>query len=280
VREHDGITFQVYRAGDSRWCFGRRGASVCVLASDAESETVIQLAICQGREGVKRLLVDATLIVAVVGGGAGAFAAFSRYARSTNEIRLREREIAGSRVPVRPQRGAGAMHETERVLVVGGTGGTGLLIAHLLLQSGYRVRVLARNPIQAARRLGSAVEVVPGDVTQPHNAVECCAGHYSPLLHRRGGHRLCARATHRRHRVPRRLERARRRSAGGISGRFLYMTAIGVITPSLSAALLNLFKGQHAAMAQAGRGRYPRQRCRLHDHSSGVLLNSPVEASH
>ncbi len=60
------------------------------------------------------------------------------------------------------------MHETERVLVVGGTGGTGLLIAHLLLQSGYRVRVLARNPIQAARRLGSAVEVVPGDVTQPH----------------------------------------------------------------------------------------------------------------
>jgi len=29
----------------------------------------------------------------------------------------------------------------------------------------------------------------------------------------------------------------------GFRGRFLYMTAIGVITPSLSAALLNLFKG-------------------------------------
>jgi anti-sigma factor RsiW len=44
VREHDGITFQVYRTGGLTLVFWQEGAVVCVLASDAESEEVIQLA--------------------------------------------------------------------------------------------------------------------------------------------------------------------------------------------------------------------------------------------
>jgi anti-sigma factor RsiW len=44
VREHDGITFQVYRAGRLTLVFWQEGAVVCVLASDAEFEAVIQLA--------------------------------------------------------------------------------------------------------------------------------------------------------------------------------------------------------------------------------------------
>src|SRR2546427_8170509 len=44
VREHNGITFQVYRAGRLTVVFWQEGAVVCVLASDAEAETVIQLA--------------------------------------------------------------------------------------------------------------------------------------------------------------------------------------------------------------------------------------------
>src|SRR5713101_9815997 len=44
AREHNGITFQVYRAGRLTLVFWQEGAVVCVLASDAESETVIQLA--------------------------------------------------------------------------------------------------------------------------------------------------------------------------------------------------------------------------------------------
>ena len=44
VREHNGITFQVYRAGSLTLVFWQEGAVVCVLASDAESEAVIQLA--------------------------------------------------------------------------------------------------------------------------------------------------------------------------------------------------------------------------------------------
>ncbi|MGH7613971.1 MAG: anti-sigma factor family protein [Gemmatimonadales bacterium] len=44
VREHNGITFQVYRARGLTLVFWQEGAVVCVLASDAESEAVIQLA--------------------------------------------------------------------------------------------------------------------------------------------------------------------------------------------------------------------------------------------
>jgi len=44
VRDHNGITFQVYRVGKLTIVFWEEGAVVCVLASDAESEAVIQLA--------------------------------------------------------------------------------------------------------------------------------------------------------------------------------------------------------------------------------------------
>jgi anti-sigma factor RsiW len=44
VREHNGVTFQVYRAGALTLVFWQEGGVVCVLASDAESEAVIQLA--------------------------------------------------------------------------------------------------------------------------------------------------------------------------------------------------------------------------------------------
>src|SRR2546428_12552415 len=60
-----------------------------------------------------------------------------------------------------------AMQKTERALVVGGTRGTGILIANLLLAGGYNVRELARRPPQATGRLEYSVDVVPGDVTKP-----------------------------------------------------------------------------------------------------------------
>ena len=44
VREHNGVTFHVYRAGALTLVFWQEGGVVCVLASDAESEAVIQLA--------------------------------------------------------------------------------------------------------------------------------------------------------------------------------------------------------------------------------------------
>jgi anti-sigma factor RsiW len=44
VREHNGIAFQVYRVGALTLVFWQEGTVVCVLASDADAEAVIQLA--------------------------------------------------------------------------------------------------------------------------------------------------------------------------------------------------------------------------------------------
>ena len=52
------------------------------------------------------------------------------------------------------------------ILLVGGTRGTGLLIAKLLQDQGHQVRALARNPAAAAARLGSWLEVIAGDITK------------------------------------------------------------------------------------------------------------------
>ena len=52
------------------------------------------------------------------------------------------------------------------ILLIGGTRGTGLLIAKLLQDRGHGVRALARNPAAAAARLGSWLEVIAGDITK------------------------------------------------------------------------------------------------------------------
>lgn len=44
LREHDGITFHVHRVGRLTLVFWQEGTVVCVLASDADAEAVIQLA--------------------------------------------------------------------------------------------------------------------------------------------------------------------------------------------------------------------------------------------
>jgi uncharacterized protein len=56
-----------------------------------------------------------------------------------------------------------SMGEDKPVLVIGGTRGTGLLIAEALIRQGAAVRVLARDPAYAARRLDRATEIVPGN---------------------------------------------------------------------------------------------------------------------
>jgi len=247
VREHDGITFQVYRAGDSRWCFGRRARSSACSRPTRNPETVIQLAYAKAVKGVKRPAGrPPPLIVAVVGWWRGRVCRIFAFTReSTNEIRLREREIAGSRVPVRPQRGAGAMHETERVLVSWGNRRNRILIAHLLLQSAVPRSGARPQSDSGGTRLGSAVESCPA-TSQPHT-LSSAVRTLLTSSHRRGGHRLCARATHRRHRYKGVLNVLGRRSAGGTRGSFLYMTAIGVITPSLQRCAPQPLQGQHAA---------------------------------
>lgn len=135
------------------------------------------------------------------------------------------------------------MHETERVLLLGGTRGTGLLIAKLLLLRGYKVCAVARDPAQAAQRLGAGVDVVPGDVTKP-DTLSRAVPHVQHIIFTAGVAVGPARekvivATEYQG-VLSTLTAAR---AAGFSGRFLYMTSIGVTRPSASAAILNLVKG-------------------------------------
>jgi NAD(P)-dependent dehydrogenase (short-subunit alcohol dehydrogenase family) len=52
------------------------------------------------------------------------------------------------------------------ILVIGGTRGTGRLIAELLSRRGDVVRVLARNPERAEARVGTIAGVVGGDITR------------------------------------------------------------------------------------------------------------------
>src|SRR5690606_18405968 len=128
-----------------------------------------------------------------------------------------------------------------RVLVVGGTRGTGLLIARMLPGRGYAVRVLARDPVGARTALGPAFDVIGGDITRADTLPTALAdiAHVIVTAGTRSG----------RH-APERLVKATdfdgvvntlatARSAG-FRGRFVYLNTIGIHTPSLARTLLDL----------------------------------------
>lgn len=130
-----------------------------------------------------------------------------------------------------------------RVLVIGGTRGTGLLIAKLLESRGYRVRVLARDPAEASIRLGTAVELVGGDLTRPETlpAALCDVDHIVFTAGIRSGTyapESAVKATDH-DGVLHTLAAAQE---AGLRGRFLYMNSIGIERRSLSAMLINLLK--------------------------------------
>jgi uncharacterized protein YbjT (DUF2867 family) len=62
----------------------------------------------------------------------------------------------------------------ETILVTGGTGHIGSELVEML--AGARVRVLSRDPPRAQDRLGPAVEIVDGDLTQPESLAAALAG--------------------------------------------------------------------------------------------------------
>jgi len=67
----------------------------------------------------------------------------------------------------------------KRILVLGGTGTLGSAATRQLLEAGFRVRLLARNPDKARAASPEAVEIVRGDVTDPASlaaAMQECQG--------------------------------------------------------------------------------------------------------
>ena len=133
------------------------------------------------------------------------------------------------------------------ILLVGGTRGTGLLIAKLLQDRGHRVRALARNPAAAAR-LGSWLEVIAGDITKADTLTPAVRGasHIIFTAGDRSG-RLARDTLVKATEYQGVLNMLAVARSAGFGGRFLYMTSIGVTTPSFSAALLNFLKGNTLA---------------------------------
>lgn len=131
----------------------------------------------------------------------------------------------------------------DLALVVGGTRGTGLLIARLLLQHGYRVRVLARDPAEATPRLGSAIDVTAGDITKADTLPPAVQG-ASHIIFTAGVHsgRIARESLVRTTDYQGVLNTLAAARSAGFGGRFLYMNSIGVTTPSRTASLLNFLK--------------------------------------
>jgi nucleoside-diphosphate-sugar epimerase len=130
-----------------------------------------------------------------------------------------------------------------RVLVVGGTRGVGAIIAERLIDKGYAVGVLARDPVAARARHGSRVEIVEGDVTRPETLPPAVAGAHHIVFTAgvpsgRYAPEHLVRATD--------YQGARETIAAALDarmgGRFVYLNSIGVTVPSVSAVLLNLLK--------------------------------------
>jgi uncharacterized protein YbjT (DUF2867 family) len=134
--------------------------------------------------------------------------------------------------------------EATMTLVIGGTRGTGLLIVRLLSSKSAPVRVLARNPSDAARRLPPGVEMIEGDMTKEETLAAAIGGtsHIVLTAGVRSGYpatETLVRSTE--YNGVLNVLAAVRRT--GFTGRLLYMTSSGVTIPSISATLLNLYKG-------------------------------------
>jgi uncharacterized protein YbjT (DUF2867 family) len=132
---------------------------------------------------------------------------------------------------------------TARVLVIGGTRGTGLLIVRRLQAAGDQMRVLARNPARARLELGPDVEVVAGDLTRAATLAPAVRG-ADHIIFTAGVHsgRYAPEELVRRTDYQGAVDTLAAARATGFGGRFLYMNSIGIGTPSLAATLLNLLK--------------------------------------
>lgn len=135
------------------------------------------------------------------------------------------------------------MRGNDRILVIGGTRGVGLIIVQRLLAEGCRVRVLARNPRRAAEVIGGPVEIVRGDLTEPASLAQpvrdighiiFTAGVHSGRIARES---LVKATDH--DGVIATINAARQ---AGFGGRFIYLNSIGVTRSSVAAVLLNLLK--------------------------------------
>jgi len=168
------------------------------------------------------------------------------------------------------------MSVNQSVVVIGGTRGTGLLIAQRLQRQGLPVRVLARNPVRAQAELGSSFQIVAGDITQPATLPPALEGATHVVF--TAGWRSGRPAMERHIRetefggVVNTLAAARR---VGFGGRFLYMTASSVTSRSWATVLLNLYKGNTLVWRERAEHEIRGSGLEYTIIRAGILLNRP-----
>jgi uncharacterized protein YbjT (DUF2867 family) len=113
-----------------------------------------------------------------------------------------------------------------------------------LLRDGFPVRALARNQARARDSLGDDVEIVEGDVTRR----ETLAPSMRDVRHVIFTAGVTKRPASQRSIIAVEFDGVKNTLAAateaGLSGRFLYMTAIGVTRHSIASIALNLIKGR------------------------------------
>lgn len=135
------------------------------------------------------------------------------------------------------------MAEPDRVLVIGATRGTGRLATARLLEEGYRVRALARDPVRAEQALGGAVEIVHGDVTQAASLTPAMEAVHHIIYTAGVTHRPAGEAIVRATVYDGVLNTIAAAGTAGLRGRFVLMGALGTTRGSPLSFILNLIKG-------------------------------------
>jgi len=168
------------------------------------------------------------------------------------------------------------MSVNRLVVVIGGTRGTGLLIAQRLQRQGVPVRILARNPERARARLGPTFPIIAGDITQPDTIPRAVDGATHVVF--TAGWRSGRPAMERHIReteyggVVNTLAAAQR---VGFDGRFLYMTASSVTSRSWATVLLNLYKGNTLVWRERAEHEIRGSGLEYTIIRAGILLNRP-----
>ena len=169
------------------------------------------------------------------------------------------------------------MNATRRVLVIGGSRGTGLLIAHLLLRAGNAVRVLARNPANARPGLDPAIEIVQGDLRKPDTLRNAMNGITDVIVSAgvRSG-RPAREARIKATEYDGILNTLAAATGARLPGRIMYMTSSGAATGSFWAFALNLYKGNTLIWRHRAEDAIRASGLTYTIIRAGVLLNRPA----
>jgi uncharacterized protein YbjT (DUF2867 family) len=163
----------------------------------------------------------------------------------------------------------------DRVLVIGATRGTGAEIVKRLLRDGFQVSALARDEQTAHGALGDNVEIVRGDVTRR----ETLAPAMREVQHVIFTAGVTKRPASQRSIIAVEYDGVKNTLAAarqaGVSGRFLYMTAIGVTRHSIASIALNLIKGRTLVWRRRAEEEIRRSGVDYTIIRCGVLRNEP-----